>query len=54
MNVRPVRADLFHADGQKDVDRQTDMKMLVASFRKFAKTKFKYVSFREVSFTFIT
>ena len=41
MDVRPVRADLLHADGQMDIDRQTDMKMLVASLRSFAKSEFK-------------
>ena len=33
MKIRPLRAELFHADGQ--TDRQTDMKLKVA-FRNFA------------------
>jgi hypothetical protein len=35
MKIRPVGAELFHADRQ--TDRQTDMKLTVA-FRNFAKT----------------
>jgi hypothetical protein len=34
MKIRPVGAELFHADGQ--TDRQTDMTKLIAAFRNFA------------------
>jgi len=38
MKTRPVKADLFHADGQTDIhtDRQTDMTKLIVVFRNFA------------------
>jgi len=34
MNIRPVGAELFYADGWKD--EQTDMTKLLIAFRKFA------------------
>jgi hypothetical protein len=34
MKIRPVGADLFHADGR--TDRQTDMTKLRVAFRNFA------------------
>ena len=34
MNIRPVGADLFHADGR--TDRRTDMTKLIVAFRNFA------------------
>jgi len=34
MNIRPVGAELFHADGQ--TDRWTDMTKLIVAFRNFA------------------
>jgi len=39
MNICPVGAELFHADGQTDgwTERQTDMMKTVGSFRYFAK-----------------
>jgi len=33
MKIRPVVAELFHADGQ--VDRQTDTTRLIVAFRAF-------------------
>jgi len=33
MKIRPVRAELSHADGR--IDRQTDMTKLIAAFRNF-------------------
>jgi hypothetical protein len=35
MNIRPVRAELFHADGR--ADRRSDMTKLVVAFRNFGK-----------------
>jgi len=34
MKIRPVKADLLHADGR--TDRQTDMTELIVVFRNFA------------------
>jgi hypothetical protein len=34
MKIRPVGAELFHADGQ--ADGQTDMTKLIVAFRNFA------------------
>ena len=36
--IRPVGAELLHADGRMDgrTDRQTDMMKLIVAFRKFA------------------
>jgi hypothetical protein len=34
MNIRPVGAEVFHADGR--TDRQTDMTKLIAAFHNFA------------------
>jgi hypothetical protein len=34
MKIRPVGAEVFHADGQKD--RQTDTTELIVTFRNFA------------------
>ena len=39
MKIRPVGAQLFHADGQ--TDRQTDMAKLTVAFRSFAKAPYK-------------
>jgi len=39
MKIRPVRAEMFHADGK--TDRQTDMTKLKVAFRNFA-TASKY------------
>ena len=38
MKIRPVEAELFHADGEKDgrKDRQTDMTKLIFAVRSFA------------------
>jgi hypothetical protein len=36
MKIRPVGAEMFHADGQRD--RQTDMTKLAVSFRNFEST----------------
>jgi len=36
MKIRPVGAELFHADGR--ADGQTDMTKLIVSFRNFANT----------------
>ena len=35
MKIRPVVAELFHADGR--VDRRADMTKLIVAFRNFAK-----------------
>ena len=47
MKIRPIEAELFHADGQ------TDMTMLIAEYRKFAKAPnenaFSYGHFRPTS-----
>jgi hypothetical protein len=40
MKIRPVGAELFHADGQ--TNRQTDKTKLIVSFRNFAKAPKKY------------
>ena len=39
MKIRPVGAELFNADRQKDgrTDRQTDLTKLIVGFRNFAK-----------------
>ena len=39
MKIRPMGAELFYADGQKDrKDRRTDItKIIVGAFRNFAK-----------------
>ena len=34
MNIRLMRAELFHADGK--TDKRTDMKKLIPSFSNFA------------------
>jgi hypothetical protein len=34
MKIRPVTAELFHADGR--TDRQADMTKLIVAFRNFA------------------
>ena len=34
MKIRPVVAELFHADGR--TDRRTDMTQLIVAFRNFA------------------
>ena len=34
MKIRPVGAELFHADGRRD--RRTYMMMLIVAFRNFA------------------
>ena len=34
MKIRPLGAELFHADGHRD--RRTDMAKLIATFRNFA------------------
>jgi hypothetical protein len=34
MTIRPVGAELFHAEGR--TDRQTDMTKLIVAFRNFA------------------
>ena len=34
MNMRPVRAEVFHVDGQ--ADRRTEMTKLTVAFRNFA------------------
>ena len=34
MKIRPVQAEVFHADGQRD--GQTDMTKLTVAFRNFA------------------
>jgi hypothetical protein len=36
MKIHPVRAELFHADGEKD--GRTDMTKLIVAFRNFGKT----------------
>jgi len=35
MEISPVKAEMFHADGR--TDRQTQMTKLIAAFRYFAK-----------------
>ena len=40
MKIRPVGAELFHADGR--TDGQTDMTKLIVAFRNFAKQLKKY------------
>ena len=39
MRIRPVGAELFHADRRTEgwTDRRTDMKKLIVAFRNFAK-----------------
>jgi hypothetical protein len=41
MKIRPVGAELFHADGR--TDRQTDVTKLIAAFRNFVKAPTKQV-----------
>jgi hypothetical protein len=36
MKIRPVGAELFHADGRTQTDRRTDMMNLTVAFRNFA------------------
>jgi len=36
MKIRLVGAELFHADGQTQTDRQTDMKKLIVAVCNFA------------------
>ena len=39
MKIRPVVAEMFHADGRTErqrADRQTDMTKLIVAFRNFA------------------
>jgi len=38
IKIRPVGAELFHADGQTDglIEGQTDIKKLICAFRNFA------------------
>ena len=40
MKIRPLGAELFHADGQ--TDRQTDMTKLIVAFRNYAKSLKKH------------
>jgi len=42
MKIRPVVAELFHADGR--TDRLTDMTKLIVDFRSFANAPKKMVS----------
>ena len=42
MKIRPLGAELFHADGQ--TARKTDITMLIVAFRNFAKTPKNSVS----------
>ena len=42
MKIRPVGAELFHADGRTDTDRQTDTTKLTVSFRNFVNAPKKY------------
>jgi hypothetical protein len=39
MKIRPVGAELFHADGQthRQTDRQTELTKLIVTFHNFAK-----------------
>jgi len=41
MKIRPVEADLFHADGQTDgrKDSQTDLTKLIFAVRSFANAR---------------
>ena len=36
MKIRPVGAELFHADGRAETDGQTGMTKLIVAFRNFA------------------
>jgi len=36
MKIRPLRAQLFHADGHGQTGGQTDMTKLIVAFRNFA------------------
>jgi len=36
MEIRPMGAELFHADGRKD--RRTDMTKVIVAYQSFAKT----------------
>ena len=55
MKMRPMGAELFHADRQMDgrtdrqTDRQTDMTKLIVTFRNFVNAP-KKVSFRPVQY----
>jgi len=51
MKIRPLGAELFHADGQ--TDRQTDMTKLTVVFRNFSKAPTNRVLPRSV-LTFCT
>jgi len=41
VKIRPVEAELFHADGR--TDRRTDMTKLIIAFRNFANAPIKRV-----------
>jgi len=43
-NMRPVDAELFHADGR--TDRETDMSKVIVAFRNFANAPKTKVSYR--------
>jgi hypothetical protein len=36
MEIRPVRSELFHADGWKEGQRDTDTMKLIVAYRNFA------------------
>jgi len=36
IKIRPAGGEMFHADIDRQTDRQTDMKKLIIAFRKFA------------------
>jgi hypothetical protein len=44
MKIRPVGAELFHADGR--MDKQTDMTKLIVTFRNFANTLKRHRGFQ--------
>jgi hypothetical protein len=43
MEIRPVGAELFHADGETRTDGRTDMTKLIIGFRNFKKVAKNYV-----------
>jgi hypothetical protein len=42
MKIRPVGAELFHAEGRTDGRTDTDMSKLIIAFRNFAKAPKNY------------